>query len=236
MSIHLISYGNDHYASQKKFFRETAEASRFFDTLVMYGPEEIAIDFRAKFQLLLNQQKGGGYWVWKPYILKKCLANLAEDDLLIYCDTGCMINLNGKERFAAYIELLMESKFGSIAFELPHAEIEYTKQEVFDYYHSSPAIVNSNQLMATVILLRKCKHATQLLDEWYQVLFQQPLLFTDDLVRSRQHPRYLTHRHDQSIFSVIRKTYGTEIIADETYFLDFFREGQAYPFWSAHLR
>ncbi|WP_442587806.1 hypothetical protein ACSBL2_17310 [Pedobacter sp. AW31-3R] len=236
MNIYLISYGDENYASQKKFFEETALSSSFFDKIIICGPENLDNDFYAKFEFILNQKKGGGYWIWKPYLLKMIMNTLNDNDILVYCDVGCMINLEGKERFGEYIQLLMGSKTGSLAFELPHQEIEFTKQEVFDYFRSSPAIINSNQLIATVFLLKKCKHAIKLIDEWYNILFHRPALFTDDQIEENQHIRYKEHRHDQSLFSVIRKTYGSEVISDETYFLDFIRQGQAYPFWSTHLR
>jgi len=236
MKTHLISYGDEKYALQKEFFEETALVSGFFDEVMLYGPHDIDAVFYEQFQIFLHQPKGGGFWIWKPYLIKKVLDNLPENDILIYCDAGCMINSRGKERFRQYMSLLMESDKGCLAFELPHKEFEFTKQEVLDYFSASPEIVNSNQLMATVILLKKSDYTTFLVNKWCEVLYDKPLLFTDDKTRSIQNEQFIDHRHDQSVFSVIRKIYGAEIIPDETYFLDFIREGQAYPFWAVRLK
>ncbi|MGY0039960.1 hypothetical protein [Pedobacter sp. NJ-S-72] len=125
---------------------------------------------------------------------------------------------------------------GALAFQLPHKENEYTKHEVFDHFQTSDSIINSDQLMATVILLRKCEHTTNLVNLWYDTLYENSSLFTDEKDPAIQHPDLIGHRHDQSIFSVIRKIHGVLILPDETYFLNFVKEGEAYPFWATRLK
>ena len=236
MKIQLISYGDARYALQKEFFKQTALASSFFDEVTIFSPEDIETTFSNHFEKILNQRRGGGYWIWKPYFIQRVLETLADDDILIYCDAGCMINSSGGPRFKEYVDSLTKSETGCISFELPHKEIEYTKQEVFDYLETPEDLVISNQLMATVIMLRKCTHTTMLVNKWYAVLCEKPFLFTDDKENSTQNAEFIDHRHDQSIFSIIRKTYNSEIIPDETYFLDFVREGQPYPIWATRLK
>lgn len=236
MKIYLISYGDAEYASQKDFFKQTALASHFFDEVTVFSPEDIDPAFSAHFEDTLNYRKGGGFWIWKPYFVKRVLESLEENDILIYCDAGCMINSKGEKRFKEYIELLKQSETGCISFELPHKEIEYTKQEVFDYFKTSAAVIRSNQLVGGVLLLRKCPHTILLVDKWYGTLYENPLLFTDDKNENIQHKEFIDHRHDQSIFSVLRKTYQSEVIIDETYFPDFIRNGQPYPIWATRLK
>jgi len=236
MKIHLISYGDAKYASQRDFFKETALSSCFFDEVTIFSPEDIEPTFKADFGHVLSQRRGGGYWIWKPYLIKRKLESLSDNDVLIYCDAGCMINGRGEKRFKEYIALLSKSETGCLSFELPHKEIEYTKQEVFDHFGSSETLIHSNQLMATVVMLKKCPNTTMLINEWYTALCENPSLFTDDGDNAIQNKEFIDHRHDQSIFSIIRKTYKTEVIPDETYFLDFIREGQPYPIWATRLR
>lgn len=235
MKKHLITYGDDFYKSQREFLRETATASGFFDEIQIFTPGDIDTEFADSRKDILQRKTGGGYWIWKPYFIKKVLGNIETDDVLIYCDAGCMINKAGKERFNDYIDMLIESDTGTIDFKVPHREYEYTKQEVFDYFGSSEEIINSDQLMSTILLFRKCAHSSMLVDKWYNTVYDQASLFTDEQ-RVHQHPDFIDHRHDQSVFSVIRKTYGANIFTDETYFLDFIRYGQKFPLWAARLR
>ena len=236
MKIHLISYGDDKFASQKAFFKETAVASGFFDEITIYSPQDIDNSFVTRFQTILNTKRGGGYWIWKPYFVKKALDALNDGDILIYCDAGCMVNSRARKRFNEYVEMLEASKTGSIAFELPHKETEYTKQEIFDFFGSPANAIETNQLMATIILFKKCSHATMLVDKWYSTFCEFPMSFLDDYYPEIQRPEFISNRYDQSMFSMIRKIYGSDIIPDETYFLDFIREGQEYPLWATRIR
>ena len=40
----------------------------------------------------LNNHRGFGYWLWKPYIINKLLEKLSEGDILIYADSGCILH------------------------------------------------------------------------------------------------------------------------------------------------
>lgn len=235
MKIHLISYGDVMYKVQREFFKESALFSSFFDEVTIFTRENIDGEFAAGFQEILQFPRGGGYMIWKPYFIKRALDALKEGDILIYCDAGCMINDWGKERFDEYIKKLRSSETGIITFEMELKEYEYTKREVFDYFKSPEAIINSKQIISGIILIRKCAHTCMMIDKWYQTIYDNPWLFTDQMDTGIQHSGFIAHRHDQSIFSVILKTYGAEVLPDETYFNDFMREGQFFPFWATRM-
>lgn len=235
MKKYFISYGDHKYASQREYLRQTAIYSGYFDEVQIFSRENIGHEFSDQVYNVLRQPRGGGYWIWKPYFVKKVLDSLEENDILIYCDAGCLVNPAARERFDQYVKMLKESKTGTIDFELPHIEYTYTKREVFDHLNSSKDITDTNQLMATVLLFRKCVHSTMLVDKWYDHAWNYSSLFSDERWTD-QHPLFIDHRHDQSMFSVIRKTYGANKIPDETYFLDFVKEGQKSPFWAVHIK
>lgn len=236
MKIYLISYGDDKYKSQRDFFLETAIASSFFDEIKIFSRKDIEPEYILEIGERLQRPRGAGYWLWKPYFVKKTLEEMKDGDILVYCDAGCMINGEGRVRFEEYVNLLIASSTGTLDFELPLKELVWTKQEIFDEFDSSDEIINSNQLVGTVLLLRKCTKVNQLVEEWYGTACNHTYLFTDELNPSAQHKDFIENRHDQSIFSVIRKTRGANAIPDETYFLDFIREGQPYPFWATRLK
>ena len=236
MKKYLITYGDENYVSQLEFFKETAIASSFFDELRIFGPKDIGPEFADQVGETLQVSKGGGFWLWKPYFIKRMLDELKDDDILVYCDAGCIINGRGKERFDEYISLLISAETGTLDFDVGLKEYEYTKQEIFDHFDSSESLINSNQLIATVLIFRKCTPAIKLVEEWVQTACNHPLLFTDELVMNHQYEGFIDARHDQSVFSVIRKTRGANIIPDETYFLDFIRDGSRFPFWATRLK
>jgi len=235
MDIHLISYGNEKYAFQREFFKRNALASGFFDTVTVFSQADLANDFKKQYQDILALSRGAGYWIWKPYLVKKVLESLSEGDILIYCDSGCMINRRAKKRFQEYIDILINAESHTLGFELDHREEEYTKAEVFEYLKSPESIKQTKQLIGGILFFQKSVSSTKLVERWNEVLKVEPLLFTDELTPTMQHVDFKGHRHDQSIFSIIRKTHGTATLADETYFNDFVREGQDFPIWATRL-
>lgn len=235
MKIHLISYGDARYQKQRAYLKETAMVSSFFDELSIFSKEDIDPGFLEDFQDIFSFRKGGGYMIWKPYFIKKALDALPEGDILIYCDAGCMVNDWGKERFDEYIVRLNNSKKGVLAFELKHKEYQYTKREVFNCFQATNEVIKTNQIISGILFFKKCEQSCKVVNEWYQTIYNNRWLFTDQLDKSIQDPRFLEHRHDQSILSVILKKYGAEVLTDETYFDDFMRKGHEYPFWATRM-
>jgi len=235
MKKYLVTYGNDSFATQRAFLKKTALAAGFFDEIRIFTPIDIDAGFRAQVEGRLDLKRGGGYWLWKPYLLKTVFDEMERNDVLVYCDAGSMINPDGRQRFEEYLDLLAASKTGTIDFELPHKEYEYTYRALFDFFKSSEDMINSNQLMATVLLFRKCARTMKLIDTWYDLACNKSFLFTDELHIFPQHIDFIDHRHDQSVFSLLRKKMGATIIPDETWFVDFLKEGKGFPFWATRL-
>jgi hypothetical protein len=235
MKKHLISYGCERYSLQRELFRAIASNSEFFDEVTVFTPDDFDIEFAAKMKKTLTLTKGGGFWLWKPYFIKKILDSLDDGDLLIYCGANCIVNPIGKPRFDGYIDRLAGCRTGALAFELPHTESEYTKLEVFQHFNTSEEVIRSKQLMATIIMLRKCEHTSLLVDEWLDTACAHPFLFTDELRTLPQDKDFIAHRYDQSIFSVLRKMHGVDIVPMREYFFDFIRECNTFPFWATSL-
>ena len=116
--IHFITYGNYKYKRQKDALTLLAKNSGWFNSATSYGPSDLDDNFTLKFKNILDQEKGGGYWIWKPYIISKKLDQINEGDVLIYLDAGCDLNLDGKQRFKEYIEIVKNSENGILSFEL----------------------------------------------------------------------------------------------------------------------
>lgn len=235
MKIHLATYGDERYTQLKDDFIKSAKASSFFDEIHSCSHLDIAPEFYKKVYEPLMTSRGGGYWIWKPYVVKLVLDSIQDNEILVYCDAGSHINSNGYQRFSDYIKMVQTSPTGSVDFGLYWREYQFTKQEVFDFFESPPQIINSGQLVGGILIFRKCAHSTMLVNKWYDTAINHSFLFTDEKTR-QQHDGFIDHRHDQSIFSVIRKTYGANIIPNETFFHDYQRDGQKYPIWATQLK
>ena len=234
---HFITYANNKFEKAKK--RIISEANNFgtFKSVAGYGPKDLDREFTEKFNHILSQPRIGGYGIWRPYIIKKELEKLNNGDLLFYIDAGCTLNKQGKKRFNEYINLLNNSQYGIISFQMKDQKEKYwTNKEIFNYFDVDieSDIGNSGQYLDGILLMKKGKHLEKIIDLWLKAVYDQPDMFTDKYNKEQKF-FFKDNRHEQSVFSLIRKIYGSEIIVgDETFHPQPFgcEESLKYPIWA----
>ena len=219
-TIHFITYGNGRFKNSKARIKKQAKRFGEFDTITVYGPEDIDADFKSRFATILRKNRGGGFWIWKPYIVNKRFQEIKDGEYLIYLDAGCTINMKGKDRFRHYISLLRDSDKGFISFQLPHIENVWGVAEVFNYFkiglESEEA--KSRQYMAGVLVIKKNKNSSTIIEKWLKTLYDDPWLFTNRYHRSplnRKRPKFKENRHDQTPLSLLRKIHGSIVLGNE---------------------
>lgn len=180
-----------------------------------------------------ENSRGYGYWLWKSYIVKKQLEKMNENDILVYADAGCLINIHGKKRLYEYFDLVNNNEYGILSFQMQHLERKWTKMDIFKHFDAYEYI-ESKQLHATTFVIRKCEHSVNMVNKWYETCTNYDLL-NDSPSNSKNHPDFSENRHDQSIWSIIRKKYGSCIIDDEITFIHS-SGGRNYPIWGARQR
>ena len=238
--LHFITYGNKLYQNSKKRLQEQATNSRWFDTITICGPEDLSEEFKHEFKDILDQPTGAGYWIWKFYIIKQRLTNLANNDILIYTDAGCSINTHGKPRFYEYIDMLNNSKESIISFQMHHLpERNYTTKEIFQYFKVdlNSDYCTSGQFVGGILIMKNTEKMMKIIDECINVLRTDHLLVTDHYNKMEQYSGFIDNRHDQSILSLVRKKHGSIILNDETYCIPWgCEESLKYPFWATRYK
>jgi hypothetical protein len=240
--IHLITYGDNKYSESKKRIYNQAKSLGWFDTITLYSPEDLDEEFKEKFKDILELPRGGGYWIWKPYIIKKHMDIISDNDILIYIDAGCYINPAGVKRFNEYIEMLNNREEGCISFQMSqHKEKAWTTKEIFEHFNinnDSDDILETGQIMATIKMFKKNANAVNIVSAWLNALYRNPLVFTDHYNKNNQCDGFIDNRHDQSVCSIICKLYKTIVIEDETYFENGFGDEVSlkYPLWATKIR
>ena len=132
--IYCISYASRQYENRKNTFTSLAKNCNLFNDFKCFTEDDIDLEFKEKHKDVWNQQKGGGYWIWKSYIIHKNLQEINNNDILIYLDVGCHINITEEsiKRFNEYIDMVNNSKSGFLRFQIPHKEKDYTNQYTYN--------------------------------------------------------------------------------------------------------
>jgi len=102
-----------------------------------------------------------------------------------------------------------------LAFHIAQSDVGWTKRSALvALNHPSPPR-SEKQLLGGAFLLRRTPHTEQLVERWYRLALDQPHLFTDEDNFSG-FADFHTHRHDQSLWSILRHLGGTHHLVDET--------------------
>lgn len=221
--INFVTFGSGGANYENSKMRLLAEAKHFgvFDKITGYGHADLSPTFREKYADVLSLRKGGGYWIWKCDILEQEMSKIDENDFIVYADAGCTFNPHGKKRFFEYIQMLKDSPYGVFNFQLSTIpEYLYTNKSVFDHFNVdlNDTLAQTGMCIATVFILQKNEHSMKWLNTVINTLSENRHLFTDKYnAQQPQHARFIDHRHDQSICSIISKLQGSVVIRDETY-------------------
>lgn len=224
----ICSFADSKFSKSIERLKLQIERIGIFDECLLFNERDLDDSFIKTYQSqLVAGSRGYGYWVWKPYIIKRILDSLNEGDSLLYIDAGCHINYKGVTRLNRYFELLDESKSGIIAFQLHrhlfkytfykkkiqisdyYLERNWTKGDILDYFNVrfSDDIINTPQILSGIIFIKKCNKSISLINDWMNVYEKNFSLIDDSASKSKNLSGFLKNRHDQSVFSILCKLY-----------------------------
>lgn len=227
----FISYGTSDYRDTLRRLKKEAKELGIFDKIIMYTPKDLPAWINAN--PLMAYKKGGGYWLWKPYIIWKTLQDY-KDSIVVYTDAGC--SLFKSEDWNVFFDKI--TLYNTIVFRYRDnfdygwrdyyscnsPTIKYwSKKTTLDYFDSlykSQEWQNSNKILGGFIIAKDGNN--NLIYEWLKISLFYPDLVSDPFGKeiSNQYDFYIEHRHDQSILTPLayfyKKIDGKVLIMDET--------------------
>ena len=221
--LHFLVYGDSSkYYISKKHIANMAKKSNFFDSINVLSKKSLDKRFLTKYHNILSRPRGGGYWLWKPYIILNKLNQIKKDDIIVYVDSGSSFNYLAKDKFYEYINMIRSSEAGTLMFEnlKENTEIKYTTKELFQYFKIdlNSNIARTTQLMGGHLIFKKNNHSEHVLNEFFKVIDFDDELISNYYDNSIQHDKFISNRNDQSILSLLSKTTGGINLENETFF------------------
>ena len=225
MKIYFITFANKHgsWLNPPRFSVDRivaeAKASGYFDVVWGFCEKDIDKKFWARHKkFILSHPRGFGYWLWRPQLVLQVLKKMNDGDVVVFADAGCTINHGpqAKKRMADYIAMVKKSNHGILSFQIEQLEKHWTKNDLLLALKANGKIKNSGQLLGGVWALKKNHRTVAVVQEWMRVAESDYHLIDDSPSRTKNEVGFVEHRHDQSIFSILRKIHGTEILPNET--------------------
>lgn len=210
--ITLMNYADRQFARSQQLNSLSGRHVGKFDRVLSYGPRDIDAEFRRRNERTLRQGRGGGYWLWKPYFILRTLHEMADGDVLFYCDSGsCFVR-----RVAPLAEVFERTGQDVLPFELDHRERVWSKRDAFVLMQcDDPRFTEERQRLGGFSLWRVSPRSRALAQELL-ALAEDERLLTDvpNTCGLPNYPGFVAHRHDQSLFSLLTKKHGLRACRD----------------------
>ncbi len=210
-NLFLMNYADENFSKAQFKNSRSALKNGGFCKVFSYSPADIDRDFINRNDQILSQKTGNGYWLWKPYLIKKTLEQIDFGTYLFYCDSGSYF----KNSIVKIISAIDQNQC-IIPFETKNKEYFWTKRDAFvlmncDFKEYS----DTRQRLAGFILMKKTLFTMKFIDEWLK--YSQDIRLISNANNTEglsNYEGFIEHRHDQSIFSLLSKKYKLDAYRD----------------------
>ena len=201
--------GQNYYDAVNRLINQV-KILNIFDKIIGYTDNDLKndVEFWTKHSNFIeNNKRGYGYWLWKPYIIKKTMQNMKDGDILLYLDCGCEIDINKKQKL---INVFNEMKVNNL--DLMCSSSGFTEKfwNKMDFNinmlnnFSNMKYLYTKQNQAGCISLLINDKTRNFINQWYELGCDYHNI--DDSPSIIKNCRFFReHRHDQSIFSLLLK-------------------------------
>ncbi len=211
MSKILINYATYEFRISQKLNSLTGKYIAGFDRVINYSPKNIPKKFKKKHTKIFNAPRGGGYWVWKPYIILNTLKNTKEGDIIFYCDSGALFIKDLKPIFD-----ICQNKQDIVCFSVGLREAHYSKRDAFILMDcDTNGFENTFQRLSGYICVKNTKYSKQFFHQFLKFNLDNRIVSDEENVLGvNNYEDFIENRHDQTIFSLLSKKYNIPCYRD----------------------
>lgn len=218
MNVHLVNFAT--YREDRFFLDLEPMQRRLIDSAKKFKVPNITswnrarlvqTEFYNRHQNVLDQPRGAGYWLWKPYIILEKFKELNEGDFLFYIDADIKIIADP----APLLELCTQNN-GILLFieKDPRHNCKYwVKRDVFHLMDlDEPRYHNAPSANAGIQLYQKKETSQGFLEALLFWCTYNPGILTDEpnICGKPDLEGFIEHRHDQAILSMLRIKHDIE--------------------------
>jgi hypothetical protein len=195
-NIWLVTYGNkDTYFANERALVSSG-LNKCIDFYKPYTKKHLDAEFVKKNQTILEQSRGGGYWLWKPYLILKTLNEIPENDYIIYLDSSIKMLKN----ITPLVEKLKDADI--LLFRNNHSNRKYVKRDLLKIMDmDKDEVRDSTQLQGGFLVIRNTQFSRDFIKKWLE-LCENPQAVTD-APSVDEYKDFVDHRHDQAILTLL---------------------------------
>lgn len=208
--MHFVTFGT--HGVYNDFARRLARSAidvGGFATATVYDQSHFDADFEASHRDVLALTRGFGAWCWKSYCILKRLNELAEGEILTYCDSLYVFKRDMRRNAEEWLKdrdvVLFENKPSEPSF----SERDWSKYDAFHILGANPSVHGeTSQCWAGFMMVRKTAEMVRFMREWYERCADIRLMNDEPSIFGNELPGFKEGRQDQACLSLISKVTG----------------------------
>lgn len=200
-NIHFITFANSSFMNTDRIIKQ-AKSFEIFDTIFSYNETHISEFIEKHYEFIKNNKRGFGSYIWKPKIIYDKLSKINNNDILVYCDAGIHLNINGKPRFLEYLEMLNSKDIITFLTSKTYIANTYVKNDaVMEYY---PEFQNENRqyMYAGIMIIRKTVNTLTMIQDWLRLCENYRFLDNSPSIKYIDIPGYQGQDCDNGLFAL----------------------------------
>ena len=219
MKTWLVNYGGDVFAKSSKRLRESALKYGVDEVVEFTRKDIVSSEFYARNKWILDQKRGAGLWLWKPYIILEALKKADDGDIVFYSDSGIEIISS----LAPLVEIC--KKKSMILFRLENPNRSWIKRDCFALTRcDSEEYWNGTQVYGSFQVYKKNKENVAFTQEWLKFCENRDIISDlPGICGLPNFPEFVAHRHDQAVLTLMAIKHKVELFRDPCQYGDYYK-------------
>jgi hypothetical protein len=215
----FLTFSNTTFMGTNRISNEALQFN-MFDEIIQLNETHIN-EFINKHNHFINTHSHGyGYYIWKPKIILDTLLKMNNNDILIYCDAGISLNINGIEKLKYYFDKLNDKDIIAFSTNDYYKSKQYIKMDAIMNYYPEFNNLNQNDTMiyAGLIILKKTETVINLIKDWLNLCENYNLLDCNNSINYNEAPYFCGNDKDNGLYNLCLYKYNNfyRIYPDET--------------------
>ena len=212
--IALVSYADERMTiSAEKLMQSGMKFG--FTSCEYFMPADLDEDFKQRMAPILAQDRGAGWYCWKPWAIKKVMDRLADGNIIMWSDAG--------SEFIQPIRHLVDAMDEDILFFSNGCRhLDWCKMDLIKYCFPNYGLPgnlggqiterlnNAKQVQASHVLFMVTENTRLFVAHWLDLAMRHHLVDNSPSAHDNV-PTFAEHRWDQSILCCLQIMYGYKL-------------------------
>jgi hypothetical protein len=210
MPIHLVTFASPRFRHRQLFLSWSALVNGVANSVTHWVPKKLLVaGFENRCPTIKLNERGSGFYAWKPFIIQKKLEEVPEGDIVFYCDVGRTFPyklLSGSlQVFLDWMKTYNQTVMPGIKIPWGGPMSMWTKRDAFvSMSMDTPSIHATAPIQASFSIWVSGLDSKEIIADWMNVCAQRQLISDDPSVMGLPElSGYKEHRHDQSLLSLV---------------------------------